>query len=351
MSEVKRVVAVLALGAGRTDRRTQHGSALPANAPKVGIGVHTGFGVGPRTRSSRRQPGYIDTPDGNQRVHVELRQRRCARQRTISRVPGPVLCATQGETVVVNLTTTFRGGLRRVPRPTGRDRHGGAAGLLTDGGGRDIGHGQLQLHRWSAGTYLYESGFRSGKHGRDGASTVPLIVRPSAGRTRLRPSTQFDPGREYLMLLSEIDPDLHHGRRDGRHVRRERLAQPVLRDQRAGVSRTPSRTNGSSLLPQPAVRLARPHPTELAPPTPAGADPHDSRGRLLNQPFHTHGNHTSEIAQDGRLLLSPAERPASTEHFGETIAPPDPGLPAAVGRTRTTGIRRRTRCRCRPELS
>ena len=38
----------------------------------------------------------------------------------------------------------------------------------------------------------------------------------------------------------------------------------------------------------------------------------------LNHPFHPHGNHTSEIAQDGRLLGGTGPS-ASTEHFGETI--------------------------------
>jgi hypothetical protein len=38
-----------------------------------------------------------------------------------------------------------------------------------------------------------------------------------------------------------------------------------------------------------------------------------------NHPFHPHGNHTSLIAQDGRLLTSPTGASAATEHFGETI--------------------------------
>ena len=39
-----------------------------------------------------------------------------------------------------------------------------------------------------------------------------LVVRPTAGADRAYgdASTQFDPSREYLMLLNEIDPDLHH---------------------------------------------------------------------------------------------------------------------------------------------
>ena len=39
----------------------------------------------------------------------------------------------------------------------------------------------------------------------------------------------------------------------------------------------------------------------------------------LNHPFHPHGNHTREIAQDGRLLGAVGGVDASTEHFGETI--------------------------------
>jgi hypothetical protein len=38
-----------------------------------------------------------------------------------------------------------------------------------------------------------------------------------------------------------------------------------------------------------------------------------------NHPFHPHGNHTREIAQDGRLFLGPGGARASTERFGETI--------------------------------
>ena len=56
-----------------------------------------------------------------------------------------------------------------------------------------------------------------------------------------------------------------------------------------------------------------------------------------NHPFHPHGNHTRQIAQDGRLLLSPAAPRATTEHFGETIgAGADARLPAALGRRQDT---------------
>ena len=65
----------------------------------------------------------------------------------------------------------------------------------------------------------------------------------------------------------------------------------------------------------------------------------------LNHPFHPHGNHTTQIAQDGRLLL--ARRRRATEHFGETIGSGQTrGLPAPLGRRRTTGTRSPTRSRC-----
>jgi len=39
----------------------------------------------------------------------------------------------------------------------------------------------------------------------------------------------------------------------------------------------------------------------------------------LNHPFHPHGNHMRQIAQDGRLLAGGSGGSASTERFGETI--------------------------------
>ena len=100
-----------------------------------------------------------------------------------------------------------------------------------------------------------------------------LVVRPSAGR-RASPTTtrrpQFDPTREYLLLLTEIDPDLHHAVETGGTYDFNDAAQPLLRDQRPRVPRhdpgqrlarcCPNQPYGALVRIQPNDRRATPQP-------------------------------------------------------------------------------------------
>jgi hypothetical protein len=263
--------------------------------------------------------GYISTPDGNS-VLMWSYANADAPDNGHFQSPGPVLCATQGETVVVNLTN-------RLPERTsivfpGQDAEvtatGGVAGLLTTEAPRRIGTVRYAFTAKSPGTYLYESGSDIGKQVEMGLYGA-LIIRPAAGaHYAYGTTTRFDPSREYLLLLSEIDPDLHHAVETGarfdinsRHDRYFQINGRAFPDT--------IQDNGSRLLPnQPYGSLVRIQPNTPANPQPAlirminvGA---------LNHPFHPHGNHTTQIAQDGRQLLSPGGAFAGTEHFGETIA-------------------------------
>jgi hypothetical protein len=233
--------------------------------------------------------------------------------------PGPVLCVTQGETVVVNLTNNL-------PEPAsivfpGQDAQvtatGGAAGLLTTEAAATTGTVSYRFTAGSPGTYLYESGSDVAKQLEMGLYGA-LIVRPGAGANlAYGASTQFDPSREYLLLLSEIDPDLHHAvETNGTYDINS------LRDRYFAVNgrEFPDtiQDNGSALLPgQPYGSLVRIQPNSPANPQPALI--RMINVGQLNHPFHPHGNHTTQIAQDGRLLVSPSGAAASTEHFGETI--------------------------------
>jgi hypothetical protein len=77
--------------------------------------------------------------------------------------------------------------------------------------------------------------------------------------------------------------------------------------------------NGSGLLPnQPYGALVRIRPTNSTASTLPALIRMVNAG-VDNHPFHPHGNHTTQIAQDGRQLTSPGGAPAFTEHFGETI--------------------------------
>ncbi|HEY3717866.1 MAG TPA: multicopper oxidase domain-containing protein [Jatrophihabitantaceae bacterium] len=318
MSEVKRVVAVLALGAGVLIAVPSHGSALPANAPKVGMVCTPGSVSGPtHTFNLVAKPGYIDTPDGNS-VFMWSYANADAPDSGQFQSPGPVLCATQGETVVVNLTNNLPEAASVVfPGQQGVTATGGAAGLLTTEAAATSGTASYSFTAGAPGTYLYESGSDSAKQVEMGLYGA-LIVRPSAGPNyAYGTSTQFDPGREYLLLLSEIDPDLHHAVETGATYDANALRNRYFAINGREFPDT-IQDNGSGLLPnQPYGSLVR-----IQPNTPTNTQPALIRminAGLLNHPFHPHGNHTSEIAQDGRLLLSPGGASASTEHFGETI--------------------------------
>jgi hypothetical protein len=289
-------------------------AALPPGAPRTGMVCTTGSLAGTtRTFDLTAETGHIDTPDGNSVFMWSY-----AETGNDFQSPGPVLCANEGETVVVNLTN-------RLPEPSsivfpGQDAavtpSGGAAGLLTReapaAAGTANGTVSYTFAAGHPGTYVYESGSDPVKQLEMGLYGA-LVIRPAAGaNTAYGPGTQFDPSREYLLLLADMDPDLHHAveigatydynaKRDRYFTINGRSFPDTIQD------------NGSGLLPaQPYGSLVR-----MQPNTAANNQP--SLVRLLNvgtvgHPFHPHGNHTTQIAQDGRT-------DAPTEHFAETIAP------------------------------
>src|SRR6266542_1412337 len=310
--------AILALAASSLLVAPGHGSALPANAPKIGI-VCTPKTVAGTTHTFNlvAKTGYIDTPDGNS-VFMWSYANHDAPDNDHFQVPGPVLCATQGETVVVNLTNTL-------PERTsivfpGQDAEvtasGGVAGVLTTEAGIGGGTVSYSFTAGSPGTYLYESGTAPSKQVEMGLVGA-LVVRPNTANCPAvagtdcadDAATRFDPKKEYLLLLNEIDPDLHHAVETGGTYDVNALHNRYFAINGREFPDT-IQDNGTALLPnQPYGALVRLQPTA------AGEPPTLLRmlnAGLLNHPFHPHGNHTREIAQDGRLV-------ASTEHFGETV--------------------------------
>jgi len=293
--------------------------ALAAGAPRIGMVCTPGsVSGGTHTFNLVAKTGYIDTPDGNS-VFMWSYANADAPDSGHFQSPGPVLCVTQGQTVVVNLTNTL-GEPASIVFP-GQDAAvaatGGVAGLLTTEAAPSTGTVSYRFTAGSPGTYLYESGSDIAKQVEMGLYGA-LIVRPATGAAQAYGSTTaFDPSREYLLLLSEIDPDLHHAVETG-----GRYDANALRDRYFAVNgrEFPDtiQDNGSGLLPnQPYGSLVRIRPT-LAGDAPALI--RMLNAGALNHPFHPHGNHTTLIAQDGRPLLTPAGGSASTEHFGETIA-------------------------------
>jgi hypothetical protein len=292
--------------------------ALPPGAPPIGMVCTPGTVSGnTHTFNLIANTGWVETPDGNS-IFMWSYANRDTPDSDHFQSPGPVLCVTQGQSVVVHLTNTLPEPASIVfPGQEGVTASGGSAGLLTTEAGAGNGTVAYSFTAGQPGTYLYESGSDPAKQVEMGLYGA-LIVRPNATTCpavastdcAYDPASRFNPGREYLLLLSDIDPDLHHAVEIGAtydlNARRARYFAINGREFPDTLQ-----DNGTGLLPnQPYGALVR-----IQPNTATNSQPALIRMinvGLQNHPFHPHGNHTTEIAQDGRPV-------APTEHFGETI--------------------------------
>lgn len=259
--------------------------------------------------------GYIQTPDGNQVFMWGY-----ALDTGQFQIPGPVLCVNQGDTVTINLTNNLAENVSIIfPGQSGVTASGGTPGLLA----AEAPPGGTVTYSFVAaepGTYLYESGSAQHKQIHMGLYGA-LVVRPALNDgthfyAYNDPSTEYDPAREFILILHEFDPFLHLA------VERGRVYDVTLRHDRYWT------INGRSL---PDTLLE--NFTPWMPSQPYGAlvwveavDPETNPNALpalvryinagtSNHPFHPHGNHLSVVGQDGRFLGA-----ARYEAFTRTIA-------------------------------
>lgn len=220
-----------------------------------------------------------------------------------SQYPGPTLIVTQGATVTVNLTNNLPVPVSVVfPGQANVQTMGGAPGLLT----AEASPGQTVSYTFTAshaGTYLYHSGTRPELQVEMGLFGA-LIVRPAAGANHAynHPATRFD--QEYLFLLSEMDPRIHHlvefyGPNAPQLSQSDYLSDYFSNYWFLNGRNAPDTMaeNAFWLSTQPYNCLPRMHPGEKLLMRVIGA------GRELH-PFHHHGNHARVIARHGRLLES-----------------------------------------------
>ncbi len=240
--------------------------------------------------------------------------------------PGPTLILTQGATVTVALTNRLTvpvsivfPGQENVKAECVANC---AAGLLTTEA-KPSGTVRYTFTASQPGTYLYHSGTNPELQVEMGLVGA-IIVRPFAGPSFAynQPDTKFD--REYLFLMTEMDPRIHQMVELGNMT----AALQYLEKYFPNYWFLNGRTAPDSMLDpnvpwlpaQPYNCFPRMHPGErvLLRLIGAGRDSH---------PFHTHGNHARVIARDGRLLESaPGAGPdLSTDVFtinsfpGETV--------------------------------
>ena len=266
----------------------------------------------------RATSGHIDTPDANTLLMWSYGNDATG---GAFQLPGPVLCVNQGDVVHVTLNNGLSESSSIVfPGQTGVTASGGDAdGLLA----REAAPGGSVTYTFTAsepGTYLYESGTDPEKQVEMGLYGA-LVVRPAGHATWAygTSSTAFDPAREFLLVIHDIDPDLHHQVETG-----VTYDFPAIHFRYWTVNGRPFpdsiANNGATFLPnQPYGSLVRVKPWDAVR-NPLPALIRLANAGLANHPFHPHGFHIRLIAQDGRMILTPGGADASTEHFGDTIA-------------------------------
>ena len=264
---------------------------------------------------------YISTAEGNSLLIWGY-----ANGSSRAQYPGPTLIVNQGDTVTVTLTNALTVPTSMVFPGHQVTASGGSKGLLSQeappDGTTPVTYSFKATH---PGTYTYYSGTNPDLQVEMGLFGA-IIVRPTgfdlnhpALRTAYgHPDTAF--AREYLVLLSEMDPRIHE------QVAAGQLAQvntttwwPVywFINGRTGMDTMEKAGLETPSLPtQPYNCLPRMKPGEKILIRIVGA------GRDLH-PFHTHGNHVRVIARDGRLLESaPGNGPdLSVLQFTITSAP------------------------------
>ncbi len=242
------------------------------------------------------KPAIIPTPDGDSLLVWGY-----ALNGGPMQYPGPTLIVNQGDTITINLTNEL--GVANMPvslvfpGQEGVTASGGTAGELTQ---ESTGPGDTVTYTFTAnhaGTYMYHSGTRSELQIEMGMVGAIIVRPPAASQAYNHPDTAFD--QEYLFLLTEMDPQVHYYASLGLYDFIDNSAyHPVLWFINGRNGPDTMADAGVSWLPnQPYNILPRTHPGEtvLARVINAGRDLH---------PYHTHGNHVTMIARDGRMLES-----------------------------------------------
>ncbi len=240
-------VAMLLVAAAASALLGPQGAPGPAGAapPDTGI-VCTIDTRGSASSSIALEPteGYMLTPDGNS---VYMWSYGVAAAGGVEfQTPGPVICADVGDTLEISLTVPA--GWPTIPPGTGVDTpvsivFPGQSGVAASGGDpgaltNEADNGETVTYTFTAsepGTYLYESGTDPARHIHMGLYGA-LVVYPTDG-TAYGPGTEFNPDQEFLLVMGEVDPDLHFA------VETHASADPL--------SYTPGDVNGT---PDPPVR-------------------------------------------------------------------------------------------------
>jgi FtsP/CotA-like multicopper oxidase with cupredoxin domain len=270
--------------------------------------------------------------------------------------PSPVLCVDEGDTVTVVLNNTLDADVSIVfPGQEDVLANGAPSQPVFDGNGELVslapmaaangGSVTYEFVASRAGTYIYESGTEPAVQINMGLFGA-LVVRPGATVYDLdgniveayaynHPDTQYRPEREYLLLISEIDPMLHVAVQQGYEYDMNNYTPRYWNYNGRSFPDTVA-DNGADWLPtQPYGALIYTTPFDgQAQIMDAGGNPvpnpnynpHPALNRIINvgtmdYSHHPHGNHGRLIAWDGHLLKGSGGEDMSSEEFTVTIGP------------------------------
>lgn len=255
--------------------------------------------------------GYITVPDGNNLYiwgYTDGPEKN-------AQLPGPILELNQGQKVIINLhnklgepvSISFPGqdrvniissGGNELPvRPRYQD---GKLVSLTD----FAPPGQTLTYSFVAarpGTYLYESGTNPHRQVHMGLYGA-MVVRPADymphhphHKTAYGAGTNTEFDREYLLIIGEIDPDLHQAVEFGQNydIRNYTPRYWTINGRAHPDTDVPNYAGHLPNQPYAAMVMAEKDEKVLLRYVGAGIE---------NHPLHPHGNHTRVVAMDGKLL-------------------------------------------------
>jgi FtsP/CotA-like multicopper oxidase with cupredoxin domain len=248
--------------------------------------------------------------------------------------PGATLCVTEGAKVTITLKNTLNVSTSIV--------FPGMEGVLADGvlstpvatdslttPAAPGGTVTYTFDADQAGTYLYESGTNPQLQDQMGLVGA-LIVRPASFNpaaphvygTDL--DTQYKPGKEFLNLFSELDPDLHQKvefavDQNAPGVNWKNYTSRYWMINGRVFPDTIGANNSLSLPSQPYSALVHIQPRDAGNLLPALV-------RMLNAgsrtyPFHPHGNHDKLIGVDARPLRGDEGADLTRDEFSRVMVP------------------------------
>ncbi len=274
--------------------------------------------------------GYVSTPDGNSIYMWSYGNSTGGFQ-----LPGPTLCVTSGQKVTVVLHNSL-------PEPTSII-FAGESGVLADGvaaqpqfdstgpgasltslvqaAGAGNGSVTYTFTAGSPGTYLYQSGTDVKKQLQMGMYGA-LVVRPAGHPTQVndRSDSAFTAGKEYLFLLSEVDPDVHLAVERNQPVDWSAYRARYFMINGRSMPDTLAPNNASWLPTQPYGATVHIKPYD-ATTNPLPATIRYLNAGTVNYPFHPHGSDERVINRDGHALQGPNGEDLSYQKYDLDVGP------------------------------